>query len=253
MQICVAYFILLVRAMKEYGLIGRPLGHSASAKYFADKFAVQSIDAHYSLYELEQIEQVESLGGKLCGFNVTIPYKKQILPFLASVSDEAAQVGAVNCVKIDAEGKMHGYNTDVVGIRATLSPFELQGRKALVLGTGGAAAAVLFVLEQLGMDVVSVSRTEGENRITYDKVTPELIGSIALIVNATPVGMYPHVDEAPTIPYDALTPNHILFDLIYNPAKTLFLAFGEQRGAKILGGDEMFRRQAEASWDIWNR
>lgn len=253
MQICVAYFILLVRAMKEYGLIGRPLGHSASAKYFADKFAMQSIDANYSLYELNQIEEVEQLRAKLCGFNVTIPYKKQILPFLASVSDEAAKVGAVNCVKIDSEGKMHGYNTDVVGIRATLSKFELQGKKALVLGTGGAAAAVLFVLEQLGMEVTSVSRTAGENRITYDIVTPELIASTTLIVNATPVGMYPHTDEAPTLPYEALTPNHILFDLIYNPAKTLFLTLGEQRGAKVVGGDEMFRRQAEASWEIWNR
>ncbi len=239
--------------MKEFGLIGRPLGHSASAKYFAEKFAAQSIDAHYALYELESIEQVESLRGKLCGFNVTIPYKKQILPYLATVSEEAAKVGAVNCVKIDSCGAMHGYNTDVVGIRATLADCNLRGRKALILGTGGAAAAVQFVLEELGMDVVSVSRTAGENRITYSEVTDEVIASTALIVNATPVGMYPHTEEAPELPYHCLTSAHILFELIYNPAKTLFLKRGEEQGATILGGDEMFRRQAEASWEIWNR
>ena len=245
----VAFFIV----MKEFGLIGRPLGHSASASYFAEKFAAQSIDAHYALYELESIERVETLRGKLCGFNVTIPYKKQILPYLATISEEAAKVGAVNCVNIDSKGDMHGYNTDVVGIRATLSGYDLMGRKALILGTGGAAAAVQFVLEELGMDVVSVSRTAGENRMTYSEVTDEVIASTTLIVNATPVGMYPHTDEAPELPYSALTANHILFDLIYNPAKTLFLERGEQQGAKVLSGDEMFRRQAEASWEIWNR
>lgn len=239
--------------MKQYGLIGCPLGHSASASYFAEKFAVKGIDAEYQLYELQQIEQVEGLRAKLSGFNVTIPYKKQILPYLASVSEEAAKVGAVNCVKIDSNGAMHGYNTDVVGIRATLSEYDLAGCKALILGTGGAAAAVQFVLEQLGMEVTLVSRTAGENRITYDKVTDEVIASTTLIVNATPVGMFPHTDEAPELPYHALTSKHILFDLIYNPSKTLFLKRGEQRGAIVIGGDKMFRRQAEASWDIWNR
>ena len=239
--------------MKHYGLIGRPLGHSASAKYFTEKFTAQAIDAQYSLYELQSIEQVEPLCHKLSGFNVTIPYKKQIIPYLTTISDEAAEVGAVNCVKLDSDGNMHGYNTDVVGIRATLSPYDLKGRKALILGTGGAAAAVLFVLKQLGMEVVSVSRTAGENRITYSEITPDVVSSTTLIVNATPVGMSPHIDEAPEIPYDLLTPNHILFDLIYNPEKTLFLARGEMLGVTVIGGGEMFRRQAEASWEIWNR
>ena len=239
--------------MKHYGLIGRPLGHSASAKYFTEKFTAQAIDAQYSLYELQSIEQVEPLRHKLSGFNVTIPYKKQIIPYLTTISDEAAEVGAVNCVKLDSDGNMHGYNTDVVGIRATLSPYDLKGRKALILGTGGAAAAVLFVLKQLGIEVVSVSRTAGEDRITYSEITPDVVSSTTLIVNATPVGMSPHIDEAPEIPYDLLTPNHILFDLIYNPEKTLFLACGEMLGATVIGGGEMFRRQAEASWEIWNR
>ena len=238
--------------MKHYGLIGRPLGHSASAKYFTEKFTAQAIDAQYSLYELQSIEQVEPLRHKLYGFNVTIPYKKQIIPYLTTISDEAAKVGAVNCVKLDSDGNMHGYNTDVVGIRATLSPYDLKGRKALILGTGGAAAAVLFVLKQLGMEVVSVSRTAGEDRITYSELTPDVVSSTTLIVNATPVGMSPHIDEAPEIPYDLLTPNHILFDLIYNPEKTLFLARGEMLGATVIGGGKMFRRQAEASWEIWS-
>ena len=239
--------------MKEYGLIGRPLGHSASAVYFTDKFGREAIDAQYRLYELDDISQVESLRGVLSGFNVTIPYKKAILPYLASVSEEAAEVGAVNCVKIDPCGAMHGYNTDVVGIRTTLAPFDLAGKQALILGTGGAAAAVNYVLKGLGMCVISVSRVAKEGAISYDKVTDEVIASTSLIVNATPVGMYPHVDEAPDIPYSALTPRHILFDLIYNPQNTLFLRRGAERGATTVGGGEMFQAQAEASWQIWNR
>ena len=239
--------------MKHFGLIGRPLGHSASAAYFSEKFAAQCIDAEYSLYELEDITQVEPLRTKLCGFNVTIPYKKEILPYLSAISDEAERVGAVNCVKVCDNGELHGYNTDVIGIRDTLSPYNLQGKKALVLGTGGAAAAVNFVLKEMGVEVVSVSRNKGADTLTYDKVTDELISATTLIVNATPVGMYPKIDQAPDIPYSALTSQHILFDLIYNPAVTLFLQRGSEQGATILGGGEMFRAQAEASWEIWNR
>ena len=239
--------------MKHFGLIGRPLGHSASAVYFSEKFAAQCIEAEYSLYELEDITQVEPLRTKLCGFNVTIPYKKEILPYLSAISDEAERVGAVNCVKVCDNGELHGYNTDVIGIRDTLSPYNLQGKKALVLGTGGAAAAVNFVLKEMGVEVVSVSRNKGADTLTYDKVTDELISATTLIVNATPVGMYPKIDQAPDIPYSALTSQHILFDLIYNPAVTLFLQRGSEQGATILGGGEMFRAQAEASWEIWNR
>ena len=237
--------------MKHYGLIGYPLGHSASAAYFGEKFTAQSIDAEYTLYPIESIEQVESLRSKLSGFNVTIPYKKAIIPYLATISPEAAAVGAVNCVKIDSDGKMHGYNTDVVGIRASLAPYTLQGKRALILGTGGAAAAVLYMLKELGMNVTMVSRKTAEGVICYQDITEQTIYDTTLIVNATPVGMYPHTEQAPQIPYQAISTNHILFDLIYNPAQTLFLKLGAERGATTIGGGEMFCCQAEASWDIW--
>ncbi len=239
--------------MKHYGLIGRPLGHSASATYFNAKFADLAIDAQYLLYELESIEQVEALRSKLSGFNVTIPYKRAILPYLSSISEEAKLIGAVNCVKIDQNGDMHGYNTDVIGIRQSLSQYDIAGMRALVLGTGGAAAAVISVLKSLNMDIVVVSRTKSDENIGYQDIDEQLIASCKLIVNATPVGMYPHIEQCPTLPYLALTADHILFDLIYNPDKTLFLSKGAQQGATTISGSEMFRCQAEASWTIWNR
>ena len=238
--------------MRKFGLIGYPLGHSASARYFTEKFATEGICGEYRLYEIEQIEAVKPLQAILEGFNVTIPYKKQILPYLATVSKEAAAVGAVNCVKIDREGLLHGYNTDVVGIRKSLEGYDLRGAKALILGTGGAAAAVEYVLKCMGVEVTSVSRREGAGVISYAQVTSEVIASNTLIVNATPVGMYPHIDEAPQIDDSSLTEHHILFDLIYNPARTRFLELGAERGATTISGCEMFRQQAEASWAIWN-
>ena len=240
--------------MKHYALIGRPLGHSASASYFSKKFATEAIDAAYTLCELEDISQVEALRGRLHGMNVTIPYKKAIIPYLASISKEAESVGAVNCVKFDAEGAMHGYNTDVEGIRATLAPFgDLRGKRALVLGSGGAAAAVLYVLNEAGVKCCTVSRSADKGDITYEQITAEVIQRYDIIVNATPIGMYPHVDEAPQLPYEAIGEGHILFDLIYNPDPTKFLLRGAANGAKTVGGSEMFRCQAEASWRIWNQ
>lgn len=238
--------------MKHFGLIGYPLGHSASAAYFTDKFSREAIDAQYTLYEIENITALDSIKGGLSGFNVTIPHKKAVIPYLATISPEAAAIGAVNCVKVDNKGLLHGYNTDAVGIRATLAPYNINGGRALLLGTGGAAAAVKYVLQELGMEVIVVSRRAGEGVICYSEITEELICSVTLIVNATPVGMYPHTDSAPELPYSALNEKHILFDLIYNPAQTLFLARGAAQGATVIGGGEMFCRQAEASWEIWN-
>lgn len=249
----VSHFFCIFDLMKKYGLIGFPLGHSASAKYFGEKFDNQKIDAQYELYPIESIECVKELIEELDGFNVTIPYKRAIIPYLTTISDEAKSVGAVNCVKIDSDGCLHGYNTDVVGIRATLAPYNLHSKKALVLGTGGAAAAVVYVLESLGMEVLCVSRKSGDGVVTYAQLSREVIASCALIVNATPVGMYPNVDVAPQLPYDALDEGHILFDLVYNPELTLFLKKGLERGATVLSGVKMFVSQAEASWDIWNK
>lgn len=239
--------------MKQYGLIGYPLGHSASAAYFGNKFEQQAIDACYDLYEIENIEHVENLRDSLSGFNVTIPYKKAILPYLSSISDEAKMVGAVNCVKVDDKGAFHGYNTDVVGIRASLAHCDLKGKTAIVLGTGGAAAAVVAVLKELDMEIISVSRRPAEGVVTYQDLTDELITRCSLIVNATPVGMYPHIEECPPLPYNAITSKHILFDLIYNPEQTMFLKNGMTQGAKTISGIEMFCCQAEASWAIWNK
>ena len=248
---CIALFTIFV-AMKHFGLIGYPLGHSASAAYFTDKFSRESIDAEYTLYEIENITALDGIKGGLSGFNVTIPYKKAVIPYLATISPEAEAIGAVNCVKVDSKGLLHGYNTDAVGIRATLLPYDLCGQRAIILGTGGAAAAVKYVLQELAMEVVMVSRNTSQNVITYEQISEDIVYSTRLIVNATPVGMFPNIDNAPQLPYHAIGKSHILFDLIYNPAQTRFLALGAAQGATTIGGGEMFRRQAEASWEIWS-
>ncbi|MBQ2703467.1 MAG: shikimate dehydrogenase [Alistipes sp.] len=239
--------------MKHYGLIGRPLGHSASARYFTAKFEREAIDAEYSLYELPDIGAVETmLPADIEGFNVTIPYKREIIPLLDEVSPEAQAVGAVNCVKCH-DGVRTGYNTDVVGIRYSLDKLlgSEEGVKALVLGTGGASQAVQYVLAERGIEFLIVSRDATKGNITYDDLTPAIVAEYRLIINATPVGMYPHTDEAPALPYEALTGANLLFDTIYNPARTEFLARGERAGAQTINGEAMFEAQAEASWKIW--
>ena len=241
--------------MKHYGLIGRPLGHSASAKYFTTKFSREAIDAEYSLYELPDIGAIEALLPKdIEGFNVNIPYKRDIMPLLDEISPEAQAVGAVNCVKCH-DGRRTGYNTDVVGIRHSLDTLlggEAEGVKALVLGTGGASQAVQYVLSERGIEHLIVSRDTTRGDLTYEDVTPEIVAEYRLIINATPVGMYPHTEEAPALPYAALTEANYLFDTIYNPVLTEFLRLGAQAGAHTINGQEMFTAQAEASWEIWN-
>ncbi len=239
--------------MKHYGLIGRPLGHSASARYFTSKFEREAIDAEYSLYELPDIGAVDAmLPADIEGFNVTIPYKREIIPLLDEVSPEAQTVGAVNCVKCH-DGVRTGYNTDVVGIRHSLDRLlgSEESVKALVLGTGGASQAVQYVLAERGIEFLIVSRDATKGNLTYDDLTPAIVAEYRLIINATPVGMYPHTNEAPALPYEALTGANLLFDTIYNPARTEFLARGERAGAQTINGEAMFEAQAEASWKIW--
>lgn len=239
--------------MKHFGLIGYPLGHSCSAAYFTDKFAREGIDADYALVEIADIGQMPTATNRLCGFNVTIPYKKAVIPYLAHLSEEAATIGAVNCVRRERDGSLTGFNTDVEGIRATLAQCgDLTGVRAIILGSGGAAAAVRYVLQERGIGYITVSRERVRGDLTYADLTAEVVAAHRLIINATPVGMSPAVENAPALPYDALTPHHTLFDLIYNPAQTRFLALGAQRGAHTIGGHEMFVRQAEASWRVWN-
>lgn len=242
--------------MREFGLIGRPLGHSASAHYFTEKFRREGkADCSYSLFELPNIEELPRLLADhpdLCGFNVTIPYKREVMRYLDDLSVEARNIGAVNCVRRSG-GRLTGYNTDVIGLRQSLARFlDVLPERALILGTGGASQAVQYVLSELGIAFELVSRDPAKGNYTYDNLPCETVEEAKLIVNASPVGTYPNVDDAPRIPYAFVSPEHYLFDLVYNPPLTSFLDYGRQRGARICNGQEMFVGQAEASWRIWN-
>ena len=237
--------------MKHFALIGYPLGHSLSAKYFTEKFSAEKIDAEYSPLAIERAEEVLPHCEHLSGFNVTIPHKQAIMPFLSAISEEAQAIGAVNCVKVTPDG-LEGYNTDVVGIRKSLEGVTLEGAKALVLGTGGASKAVQYVLRTSGAEVKVVSRTKGAADLTYNDLSEELIADTDIIVNTTPLGMLPNTDSAPALPYSALSAKHTLFDCVYNPRLTKFLQLGAEHGAKTIDGLTMFYAQAEASWEIWN-
>ncbi len=236
--------------MKHFALIGYPLGHSLSATYFAEKFEREGIDAEYSPLPIERAEEVLPHCTELAGFNVTIPHKQAIMPYLAAISDEAHAIGAVNCVKVTNEGLV-GYNTDVIGIRKSLEGIALKGAKAVVLGTGGASKAVQYVLREGGAEVAVVSRSKGSADLTYADLTAELIAECDIIVNTTPLGMFPNIDNAPELPYAALSTKHALFDCVYNPQRTKFLRLGAEQGARTIDGLTMFYAQAEASWQIW--
>ena len=245
--------------MRRFGLIGRTLGHSFSARYFADKFAREGLaeQCRYDLFELEEVERVKDLLLRtegFEGFNVTIPYKQQIIPLLHSLSREAREIGAVNCVKVADDGMLTGYNTDIDGIRLSLDELlgEEQVEAALILGTGGASQAVQYVLSERNIRYQLVSRDKSKGDLTYDELTPEVMDFHRLIINSSPVGMYPHCDEAPAVPYHLLTQKHYLFDLVYNPERTLFMERGEAQGAHTLSGLAMLYAQAESAWKIWN-
>lgn len=240
--------------MRNFGLIGKTLKHSFSEKYFANKFNQEEItDAQYSLFELHDIREFPELisGTELRGLNVTIPYKEAIIPYLDELDDAAKAIGAVNTIDFK-EGITKGYNTDNVGFKIALK--KLIGRKkvnnALILGTGGASKAIQYSLSEIGINYSVISRTKAD--FVYEELDKEIIRSHRLIVNCTPLGTYPAIEFSPVIPYEFLTAKHLLFDLVYNPEKTLFLAHGESVGASIMNGYEMLVQQAEASWEIWN-
>ena len=240
--------------MRKFGLIGYPLGHSFSPKYFGEKFKKEGItDCEYKAYPLQHILEVQKLfDEKLDGFNVTIPYKEDVLDLLSELNECAESIGAVNCVKY-RNGVWRGYNTDQYGFQ--LSLLDLIGDhfdgKALVLGTGGAAKAVYYALDQLGIPFQIISRRS--DYITYENLTPSMMAEHQLIINATPVGMYPNIKDCPNILYECLTNEHYVYDLIYNPVKTLFLKKAEKMGSKIKNGQDMLILQAEKSWEIWNQ
>lgn len=243
--------------MQRYGLIGYPLSHSFSQKYFTDKFQREGITG--SVYENFPLESIDEFAGliqqhpDLHGLNVTIPYKEKVIPFLTAQSEVVKAIGACNCIKIE-NGQLTGHNTDVVGFEESLRPLlQPHHTKALVLGTGGAAKAVYYVLNKLGIAFWEVSRTPSTTRqISYQQIDEAVIRDHHVIINTSPLGMYPNIDECPPLPYQALTSQHYLFDLVYNPAKTLFLQKGEEQGAAIKNGHDMLIIQAEESWRIWN-
>lgn len=246
--------------MRLFGLIGFPLSHSFSSEYFARKFSDNHItDAAYKLFPIDQIGYLAELlaqNPELVGLNVTIPHKVNVIPFLDELSTEAAVIGAVNCVKITRAGsKVHlkGYNTDVTGFAESLKPLlKTWHTKALVLGSGGASKAVCHGLKLLGISFDVVSRNAETGRLTYTNLDEALLASHQLIVNTTPMGMYPAVDSFPPIPYEFLGEKHLLFDLVYNPVETIFMKKGLEYGATVKNGYEMLVLQAERSWEIWN-
>ena len=245
--------------MELYGIIGNPLGHSFSIGYFNEKFQNEKIDAEYFNFEIPTIDdflEILAMNPELKGLNVTIPYKEKVMQFLDHVSPEARAIGAVNVIKVDnSNGKtvLTGYNSDVIGFTDSIKPMLMPyHKKALVLGTGGASKAIYYGLQQLGIEPVYVSRYQRPGTIQYESITPEVIKEYNVIVNCTPCGMYPHVDECPNLPYEAMDNHNILYDLIYNPDQTLFMKNGAKYGAKTKNGLEMLLLQAFASWEFWN-
>jgi shikimate dehydrogenase len=247
--------------MQKYGLIGFPLKHSYSIQYFNTKFKSENIDAEYVNFEIPSIKDFPEIieeSPNLCGLNVTIPYKEQVIPFLDRITDNAKRIGAVNVIKIIRHGKkkviLEGHNSDVVGFSQSISPLIMPyHRKALILGTGGASKAIYHGLRDFNIEPLFVSRTKKEGLITYEEITPEIMDEYKVIVNCTPVGMYPKSDFCPNIPYEYLTPQHLLYDLLYNPEETLFMKKGAEHGAVTKNGLEMLLLQAFLSWEIWNR
>jgi shikimate dehydrogenase len=241
--------------MKIFGLIGAYLEHSFSKEFFSKKFKNESIDARYENFALAHISEVESLlkWDELDGLNVTIPYKEAVIPYLVELSDEAKKIGAVNTIQFIGR-KTIGHNTDAFGFAQSIKPFlTFQHERAIILGTGGASKAVAYVLENLGIDVIYISRNPtGENQFGYDEVNGHMLNACKLIVNTTPIGMFPKIDDCPEIPFEFLTNEHLVVDLIYNPAKTNFLERSEEMGAAILNGQPMLEQQALKAFEIWS-
>lgn len=242
--------------MRRFGLIGKTLKHSFSKNYFTQKFRENHItDCSYEIFELQSVDDFPLLlkgCPDLEGLNVTIPYKEQIISYMDEKNDVVKEIKACNCIKI-VDGKLHGFNTDVIGFKNSLQPkLKPNHKRALILGSGGAAKAVKYVLENLGIEYQIVSRRKEFNHLGYEDVDGEILKQYTLIINTTPLGMYPNVNDDPPIPYEYLSSQHFLFDLIYNPEKTRFLQRGEQQGAQIANGHEMLVIQAEESWKIWN-
>lgn len=248
--------------MDRYGLVGFPLKHSLSFKFFNEKFERENMDALYQNFEIEDISlfpEIIASHTDLKGLNVTIPYKERIIDFLDELDETAESIGAVNVIKVMRAGdavRLKGYNSDLIGFQNSIRPLiDLDPgfhRKALILGTGGASKAVDFGLRRLGLQTKFVSRSPRAGMLTYGDLSKEIFGEYSVIVNASPVGTFPNVEECPSIPYEYLTDKHVLYDLVYNPPVTKFLRMGEDKGATTKNGKEMWELQAMAAWSIWN-
>ncbi|MCH5167422.1 MAG: shikimate dehydrogenase [Erysipelotrichales bacterium] len=239
--------------MRKYGLIGYPLRHSWSRGYFTNKFKENNIDAFYDNLEIENLEGIKDLlvSNNYKGFNVTIPYKEKILGYVDGIDDKVNTIKACNCIKI-IDGIFIGTNTDIIGFKESYKDILNPNKKALILGTGGASKSVAFVLDELGIKYKYVSRSYKDRALEYKDLNKEIINSHKIIINTTPLGTFPNINQFPDIPYDFITPEHVCIDLIYNPEKTLFLQKCEKQGATIRNGYDMLIKQAEASWDFWN-
>lgn len=242
--------------MRNYGLIGEKLGYSFSKEFFTELFNDEKVEANYANFELDDISKIQDVfkTEDLSGLNVTIPYKQAVLPYLDELSEEAKAIGAVNTIQF-IDGKKIGHNTDAFGFAQSIKPFlAFQHERAIILGTGGASKAVAYVLENLGIDVIFISRNpKGEKQFGYNEINDNMLNACKLIVNTTPVGTFSQVDRCPTIPFDYLTEEHLVVDLIYNPEKTKFLQRAEEHGAAILNGKPMLKQQALKAWEIWKK
>ena len=245
--------------MDKYGLIGYPLTHSFSIGYFNEKFENEGIDAEYVNFEIPSIEmlpEVIASNPELLGLNVTIPYKEKVMSYLVFISPEARAIGAVNVISVIHKGRnilLKGYNSDVIGFTQSIEPMlEPFHKKALILGTGGASKAINYGLKSLGLETVFVSRYERPGTIQYNKLTGDDVREYNVIVNCTPCGMYPHTNECPDLPYEAMDSHNLLYDLIYNPDETMFMHKGAKQGATVVNGLEMLLLQAFASWEFWH-
>ncbi|SRX55292.1 shikimate dehydrogenase [Aequorivita sp. CIP111184] len=242
--------------MSKFGLLGKNIGYSFSKSFFSEKFEKENLPHSYENFDISSIEKFPNIISKtpnLKGLSVTIPYKQQVIPFLDNLNEEAEIIGAVNTIKISDEKKLTGYNTDHFGFQKSLKDFlPLQQKTALILGTGGASKAIAYALGNLGFDFKFVSRTATLNMLDYSSLNQAIIEKHLLIINCTPLGTYPNIEGCPNIPYQYLTKNHLLFDLIYNPSETEFLKRGKSQGTKTSNGLKMLQHQAERAWEVWN-
>lgn len=243
--------------MPEFGLVGKTLGYSFSKQYFDEKFQKERLNSTFRNFELTRIEEIQDVFSipDLKGFSVTIPYKEQIIPFLDSLSEEARQIGAVNCVSLSADGKKTGYNTDAFGFHQMIKPFLTnEHERAIILGTGGASKAVAYVLKNIGLDVLWISRNpKNEKEFSYSDINEYMLRACKVVVNCTPLGTFPNIEECVPFPFEFLTDRHLCIDLIYNPEETRFLRESRLHGATTLNGLSMLREQANRAWEIWNK